>query len=400
MARGTGIWMQFVALPLLVVSLGGTAVDLGLLAALQFGPILALAPVGGVLADRIPKRSLLIGLQAVSAIQSSVLAVLVLAGAANIGVVLVLAAIFGLVNAAEMPVRWSMVSELIPREDLANAIALHSAAFNSTRIIGPAIAGLLIAFVGVWSAFVWAATVSVLTAIMVMRIDPSRIHVSAPPRGNVGQLLTEGIRFAFATPPIRRSLGMLVVVSTFAMSFQAILPIFAFQELDLDSSGYGVLLGAMGVGALAAAVPMSIATVVWARWLRVVAPVGLAITVFALARVESQALGMVIMVVIGLLYMLSVSSINLTLQHESPGELRGRMLGMYVALLHGGTAVGGFLIGGITEATNAPLAMQVFAVVTALLAIAGGGLPSFLTAPSRHRDAPAQQPRHPAEGEP
>lgn len=365
LARGTGIWMQFVALPLLVVALGGTPFDLGLLAALQFTPILFLGPVGGVLADQIPKRGLLIALQVISAVQASVLAGFVVAGAADMTVVMLLAAVFGLVNAAEMPVRWSLVSELVAPEDLPNAIALHSAGFNTTRILGPAIAGLLIAFVGIWSAFVWAAAVAVVTAALVISIDPRRmlVHRTSTP-GSVGTLLLEGGRFALASATVRTGLLMLAVVSTIGMSFQAILPIIALDEFGIDSQGYGILLAAMGVGALSAAIPMSVATLDWARGLMHAAPIVLATGVAALSVLTEPWAGGVIMAIIGLAYILSVASINLILQHGAPGELRGRMLGFYVAILHGGTAIGGFLIGGIAEAIGSAWAIRIAALAT------------------------------------
>ena len=365
LARGTGIWMQFVALPLLVVALGGTPFDLGLLAALQFAPILFLAPVGGVLADRVPKRSLLIALQVISAVQASVLAGFVVAGAADMTVVLLLAALFGLVNAAEMPVRWSLVSELVAPDDLPNAIALHSAGFNTTRILGPAIAGLLIAFVGIWSAFVWAAAVAVVTAILVISIDPGRmlVHRTSTP-GSVATLLIEGGRFAVASTTVRTSLLMLAVVSTAGMSFQAILPIIALDGFGIDSRGYGILLAAMGVGALSAAIPMSVATLEWARRLMRAAPIVLAAGVATLSVVAEPWAGAILMAVIGLAYILSVASINLTLQHGAPGDLRGRMLGFYVAILHGGTAIGGFLIGAIAELIGPVWGIRIAAVVT------------------------------------
>ena len=400
LARGTGIWMQFVALPLLVVALGGTPFDLGLLAALQFTPILFLAPIGGVLADRVPKRILLIALQVISAVQASVLAGSVVAGVADMAVVLLLAAVFGLVNAAEMPVRWSLVSELVATEDLPNAIALHSAGFNTTRILGPAIAGLLIAFVGIWSAFVWAAAVAVVTAILVILIDPRRmlVHRTSTP-GSVGTLLLEGGRFARASTAVRTSLLMLAVVSTAGMSFQAILPIIALDEFGIDSRVYGILLAAMGAGALAAAIPMSVATLEWARRLMGAAPIVLAGGLATLSVLTEPWAGAIAMAVIGLAYILSVASINLTLQHGSPADLRGRMLGFYVAILHGGTAIGGFLIGVIAELIGPVWSIRIAATVTVAATLFAARRLAALTPAAPHTARADEHRPHAVEGD-
>lgn len=390
LARGTGMWMQLVALPLLVVALGGGAWELGTLAALQFAPILVLAPLGGVLADQLPKRRLLVGLQVVSAAQATALALLVVAGKADIGLVLLLSAVFGLVNAAEMPVRWSLVSELVGPTDLPNAIALHSAAFNATRILGPAIAGLLIALIGAWAAFVWAAAVAILTAFLVLRLDPERIAVATggmPDR--IGGALTEGLRYAVASGPVRTSLLTLTVVSTIGMSFQAILPIFAVERLGMDARGYGALLAAMGVGALVAVVPMSTSSVSRARRYMLITPLILAVSVAVLTIVRSQLVALLPMATIGFAYVLAAASINLTIQHTASAEIRGRMVGLYIATLHGGAAIGGFAIGALAEGIGPLSAMVVSAAATALgaliLALTGRPYPR-LTEDSHERN--------------
>jgi len=376
LARGIGSWMQNVAMPLLIVSLGGSAPELGILAAVQFGPVLVLAPVGGVLADRLPKRRLIIGLQVLSALQAAALTAIVITGRAEVWSVLALAAVFGVVNSAEMPVRWAYVAELVDREDLPNAIALHSAAFNTTRVVGPAVAGMLIAFVSTSSAFACAAAAAVLTAAMITAIDPRRVRRSdSAPEASVARSLTDGLRYAYREPLMRDSLMTLGVVSTLAMSFLALLPIYAVDLLGMDSLGYGALLTGMGIGAVLASIPMSIATLTCAHRLLVGVPLVLALAVGLLTVVRVSWLAVLVMGVIGFFFMVAVSSINMTIQHGAVGAIRGRMVGLYIATLHGGTAVGGLAIGALADTIGITPAMAAAAMTSAIFgALTGRGI--------------------------
>jgi len=259
-----GTWMQTVSQPWLVLLLGGTPIQLGLVLALQFAPSLALAPLGGVLADRVDKRRLLLFTQSVAALQALALFGLTVTGVVQIWHIMVLALALGFVNALDMPVRQSFAAELVPREDLMNAITLNSASFNLARVIGPAVAGITLAFFG--PAFNFAINaVSYLSVLAALRLmDPSAmLRVPIPElRPSIRSSLAEGIRYAVRTPTVLWPLVLLAGLGTFGMNFQTLLPLFARYTLHLDADGFGALFAAMGVGSLIGSITLSLGDVV------------------------------------------------------------------------------------------------------------------------------------------
>jgi len=245
----TGAWMQSVAQPWLVLELGGSPLQLGLVLALMFTPSMLLAPIGGVLADRVDKRRALLVVNAVAMLQATTLFVLAATGVVEIWHVFVLALAAGFVNAVEMPVRQSFVAELVPQEDLVNAIALNSTSFNLSRVVGPAIAGLTIAAFGVSINFGINA-VSYLSVLVGLWMLDSRVlrHVPRPAQfPSVRSSLAEGVRYAAATPTVLWPLVMLGGMAMLAMNFQTLLPLFTRDTLGMDSGGYGALFNAMAL---------------------------------------------------------------------------------------------------------------------------------------------------------
>ncbi len=245
-----GAWMQSVALPWLVLQLGGSPLQLGLVMSFLFGPSMIVAPLGGVLADRLDKRRTLIVVNAIAMLQATVLFALALSGVVEIWHVYLLALVAGFVNAIEMPVRQAFVAELVPRKDLVNAIALSSSSFNLSRVIGPAVAGVTIAAFGVASNF-GVNAVSYLSVIGgLLLIDGDSLHRAPRPATfpSVRTSLAEGLRYARATPTVLWPLVLLGGVAALAMNFQTLLPIFTRDTLGLDSGGYGALFAAMGAG--------------------------------------------------------------------------------------------------------------------------------------------------------
>jgi MFS family permease len=256
-----GAWMQSVALPWLVLQLGGSPLQLGMVMAFMFGPSLFLAPLGGVLADRVDKRRTLVVVNAVAMAQAASLFVLAATGAVEIWHVFVLALVAGFVNAVEMPVRQAFVAELVPRDDLVNAIALSSTSFNLSRVIGPAVAGVTIAAFGVASNFGINAVsyASVIAGLLLIR--PELLHRAAAPerQPSIRASLAEGVRYAIATPTVLWPLVLLGGVAVMAMNFQTLLPLFAQNALGLDSAGYGALFATMGAGSLAGSLSLAYA---------------------------------------------------------------------------------------------------------------------------------------------
>jgi len=369
-ARATGLWMQLVATPLLVISLGGSAFELGVVYALQFGPILLFAPLGGALADRIEKRRWVMILQAISAIQAFAFVIAIATDTVTMAHIFVLATVLGLVNAAEMPARVSFVAEVVPDEDLPNAVALMMVAMNASRIIGPAAAGLLAAAFGFSSNFLWSAVAAVVTIVTFAAVDNQRTRAAPKPTGeSVRDSLLAGITYIRNTSSVSIPMLLLAMFGVFGISFQTILPIYAIDVLGVDKSTYGFLLAAMGLGALAAALPMTLVSVPRARQIMLLAPLAFALFLAVLAVTRSVPLAFLVITPLGFFFVLINSSVNVTVQGTIPHEYRGRTMGIYVSIMHGGGAVGALVMGSLAEIVGVTTAMLVGAAATAIITI-------------------------------
>ena len=364
-----GVWMQSVALPWLVLQLGGSPLQLGLVMAFLFGPSMIVAPLGGVLADRVDKRRTLIIVNVVAMLQASVLFALTVTGVIEIWQIYALALVAGIVGSVEMPLRQAFVAELVPREDLVNAIALSSTSFNLSRVIGPAIAGLSIATLGVASNFGINALSYVSVIIGLLRIDPSRLYRSARPEvfPSVRASLAEGLRYARRTPSVLWPLVLLGGTAALAMNFQTLLPLFA-RTLGIDAEGYGALFAAIGVGALIGS--LGLAFMASQRPMKGLilggAAAFLALT-FALGFARSPMVAFPLVIGIGLASMLMINTINVTIQNAVPDALRGRVMALYVTVFAGTAPIGGLLAGALAQAFGAPIAFSVGAALGALV---------------------------------
>ena len=364
-----GTWMQTVSQPWLVLLLGGTPIQLGLVLALQFAPSLALAPLGGVLADRVDKRSLLLVTQSVAALQALVLFGLTVTGVVQIWHIMLLALALGFVNALDMPVRQSFAAELVPREDLMNAITLNSASFNLARVIGPAVAGITLAFFG--PAFNFAINaVSYLSVLAALRLMDAAAMLRIPMpelRPSIRRSLAEGIRYALRTPTVLWPLVLLGGIGTFGMNFQTLLPLFARYTLHLEADGFGALFAAMGVGSLIGSLTLAF---IGSRRPLVGMILGGAssFVVFeALLGVSRSAIAAFpVIILVGFSSMLMINSINVIVQRSVPDELRGRVMALYVTVFAGSTPIGGLVAGAIAQAWGPPAGFLVGAGVTIL----------------------------------
>jgi MFS family permease len=353
-----GTWMQSVSQPWLVLLLGGSPLQLGSVLALQFAPSMILAPLGGVLADRVDKRRALMVTQAVAMGQAVVLFILTITGVVQIWHVFVLAGVLGLVNAVDMPVRQSFSAELVPRRDLMNAIALNSASFNLARVLGPAIAGLTLAIIG--PAFNFGVNALSYLAVLasLWSMNAAALHRPDRPEQHPPVLasLAEGLRYARRTPMVLWPLVLLGGMATFGMNFQTLLPLFARNTLELGADGYGVLFASMGIGSLIGSMAIAFSgsrrpllTLMLGGGLAFVASE----TLLGLSRTPLAAYGLI--VVVGLSSMLMVNTINVTLQHHVPNELRGRVMALYVTVFAGSAPFGGLLAGAAAELWGAPV---------------------------------------------
>ena len=365
-----GTWMQSVGLPWLVLQLGGSPLQLGLVMAFLFGPSMVVAPLGGVLADRVDKRRTLIVVNAVAMLQASVLFGLTVGGVIEIWHVYALALVAGVVGAIEMPLRQAFVAELVPREDLVNAIALSSTSFNLSRVIGPAVAGVTIAALGVASNFGINALSYVSVIVGLLLIEPERLYRTARPEvfPSVRASLAEGLRFARRTPTVLWPLVLLGGVSALAMNFQTLLPLFTRGALGMDAEGYGAIYAAIGAGSLAGSLGLAFMAShrPMKRLILGGGAVFLSLT-FALGFASTPAIAFPLVVGIGLASMLMINTINVTIQNAVPDALRGRVMALYVTVFAGSAPIGGLFAGLLAQAFGASVALSVGAASAGLV---------------------------------
>jgi predicted MFS family arabinose efflux permease len=352
----TGSWMQTVAQSWLVLSLTNSPFRLGLIGTLQFAPVLAFSIFSGAVADRFPKRRILMLTQAALAAQAAALGALAWTGHAEYWHVGVLALVVGFAHAIDLPARQSYVAEIVGRDDLVNAVALNSAAFNAARIVGPAVAGVLIGRYGVVPAFVINSAGFVVVIVALATLTAEGRPVARPGAGVLAEI-GEGIRYALATPRIRVVLGLLLVVSFAVFNFTVYVPLLARDVLGLGARGFGFLMAALGVGAVAGALTLG-ASAAREPAIRVmfveavVACGGLLLLAIARHVVVAAAL----LTVIGFFGIMLVAGCNTALQLAAPDELRGRVMSLYTLIWGGVFPFGSFSVGAISEAWGVPAA--------------------------------------------
>jgi MFS family permease len=372
-----GTWMQQVAQAWLVLELTHDPLWLGVVAAAQFVPVLIFGLFAGVLADNLPKRQTLLVTQAIKMSLSVTLAVVSFSGSASIPFLILLALVIGTVNAVDMPVRQAFSVEMVGRADIGNAVALNSAMFNGARIVGPAVAGLVIGAVGVTAAFVIDAIsfLGVIVALLAMR-DSELTPAARIPRpeslAGVMTQLREGLHYVRITPVVL--LGILVVglVSTVGMNFSVIMPPYAENVLDSGATGYGFLMAASGVGSLLAALWLAFggrARIRRIAWGAIVLGLG----EIALGTSSTYAISLLLMTAVGFGAILMAATANTTMQLAVPDGLRGRVMSVYTTIFAGSTPVGGPLMGGLASALGVAVSLAIGGVVATIV-----GLGAFL----------------------
>jgi predicted MFS family arabinose efflux permease len=345
----TGTWMQTVAQSWLVLQLTPSPFKLGLIGSLQFAPILLFSIASGALADRVRKRRLLIGAQAALGCQALGLAALVASGRVEYWHVAVLAFCSGLVNVLDQPARQSLVAEMVGRADVASAVALNSASFNAARIVGPGLGGLLIARFGVVPAFVLNGLGFAVAVIMLLGLRTE----GAPRERSGGGVLDDvrtGLRFAFGTPEIRLTMGLLFLVSICVFNFTVYVPLVVRTVLHLGAEGFGLLMACLGVGAVTGALTVG---ALGARR----PPASVLFTaaslaccaLIALSAARGFWLAAVLLFLTGLFGLVLVASSNTAMQLAAPDELRGRVMSLYTLIWGGVFPFGAFIVGTISE---------------------------------------------------
>jgi MFS family permease len=357
-----GNWMQSVAQSWLVLQLTDSPLRLGFIGTLQFLPLLVFSVPAGALTDRWPKRRTLIWTQVLLGFLSTALALLVWSGRVEYWHVCVLAVMAGLVNTLDMPTRQTYVAELVGRGDVGSAISLNSASFNAARIVGPAVAGLLIAQVGLAVAFALNAASFLVVIGALLRLH----NRGAPrPRGvtSMWEDIRAGVTYAIRTPRIRLTLSVLFVVSLFVFNFNVFVPLIARQALGLDAQGFGFLMAWLGAGAVTGALALG----AMSRPPVLVTGLIACATLAALAGAHRFAWAAAGLYVVGAAGIMTVAGCNTTLQLTAPDELRGRVMSLYTLIFGGTVPFGSFAVGAVSEASG---------VGTALL---GAGLLGLVT---------------------
>jgi MFS family permease len=389
----SGNWMQIVAEMWLVVRLTESGLAVGLTAALQFVPILLFGAFGGVIADRHDKRRLLMVTQSLMVIPALALFALAGTGVVEVWMVLALVLARGMVNAVDNPTRQAFVMELVGPERVVNAVSLNSVVVHTARIVGPMLAGGLIALVGVTPCFAVNA-LSFLAMFAALRLmDPSRLERVAPAPRERGQIRA-AVGEAWRRPELRIPLAMMVLVGTLAFNFQVLLPLFAHFTWHGTAATYGLLTTAMGVGSVAGALAAGARSRV-SPGLLVGAATLFGIAQLAAAAAPTLALQVAALVPLGAASVTFAAGVNSTLQLAA-GELRGRIMALYSVVFLGSTPIGAPLVGWLAEVAD-PRTGMALGGAAALVAAAWGHV-AFRRARERApragapRTAPAPEP--------
>ncbi len=374
-----GTWMQSIGQAWLVLELTHSAWLLGVVGALQFLPVMLLSLFGGVLADRLPKRKVLLFTQSFAMLQASLLWILLATSQVHIWQVLVLATLLGLTNSLDMPTRQAFVVEMVGREDLPNAIALNSSLFNMARIVGPGLGGIIIAWLGIAPLFLLNALSFIAVIIGLALINMRDLYAQAK-RPNVmqdakkqgtWQSLREGLAYVARTPSVLLVIVVLGVISLFGINFNVVLPLFATDVLHVGPAGFGFISSAFGLGSLLSAL--------WLAWGNNKPSIRhLLIGAFAFCILEiffaishMYLLSLVLIAGVGFSQIAFAATSNTILQTVAPDHLRGRVMSVYMLVFAGSVPFGNLFTGGMAHLFGAPIALLIGAALSLIAALVG-----------------------------
>jgi MFS family permease len=352
-----GTWMQTTAQAWLVLVLTHSATDLGIVVALQTLPTLVLGPYGGLIADRMDKRKLMIGLQTLMGVQAVILGVLTLTHRVTFVDVCILAIVLGLNNCFENPARQAFVLEMVGADNLRNAVSLNSTLVNAARAVGPAIAGVLIATVGEGWCFMLNAVSFAAVVFSLMSMNLSKLHPSVPAPRSKGQL-RDGFRYVARTPELGIPLLMMALVGMLAYEFQVTLPYAAKHVFHGDSQTFGLMTSAMGIGAIAGGL---ITAAIGRTGMRpmVLSAFGFGVVICLAAIAPTLPLELVALGAVGFASVTFLAMGNSTLQLATEPQMRGRVMSLWAVAFLGSTPIGGPLIGWITSISGARVGLGV-----------------------------------------
>lgn len=374
-----GTWMQSIGQAWLVLELTHSAWLLGVVGALQFLPVMLFSLFGGVLADRLPKRKVLLFTQSSAMLQATILWILVATGHVQIWEVLALASLLGLTNSIDMPTRQAFVAEMVGREDLPNAIALNSSLFNMARVVGPGLGGIIIAWLGVAPLFLLNAISFIAVIVGLALIKMNDLYAQAKrstakgeaQRQSTFQSLREGLAYVVHTPSVLLVIVVIGVISLFGINFNVVLPLFATDVLHVGAEGFGFISATFGLGSLLSAL--------WLAWgnrkpsIQHLLAGSLAFCIleifFALSHL--YLLSLVLIAGVGFAQIAFSATSNTTLQTVTPDYLRGRVMSVYMVVFAGSVPLGNLFTGGMAHLFGAPIALLIGAGLSLVAAIVG-----------------------------
>jgi MFS family permease len=364
-----GTWVETVAQALLVLRLTHSGTILGLTTAARYAPILLLSPYSGLLVDRYSKRRMLLGTQLGLGLVSATLGVSVLTGAIRLWQVVVLAVAFGVISAVDNPARQAFVQEVVGRDLVRNAVTLNSTSVNVARVVGPTIAAVLVATVGIGWCFIVNAISFGFVIASLLSLNTRLLHPVPPVPRRRGQLRA-GLRYAASVPAIIRPLLMMALVGTFTFEFEVSLPLLAESTFHGTATTYSWLLGALGAGAVAGGLYAArsartgVARLTWAA-------LGYAIAVGLLAAAPTLVTAVAACVLVGVASVLFLTTGNSTVQLASDPEYRGRVTALWSMALVGSTPIGSPVVGALSDAASPRYALALGAVACLAAVIIG-----------------------------
>ncbi|MFV0525170.1 MAG: MFS transporter [Acidimicrobiales bacterium] len=365
-----GTWMQTVSLSWVVLQLTDSGVALGLVTAAQFLPVLLFGAWGGVLADRVDRHRFMLMTQAGLTLVAVAFSVLVLFDRLTIAAVYGLSTAYGLLTAVDNPTRRTLVADLVPTDDVANAVSLHSAMMTGSRVFGPALAGLLITTVGVKWCFVVNATSYLAVIFALLAMDRDQIRPAPMVAKAKGQLVA-GLRYVWSTPELRDAIILLAVVGTLAFEYQVTLLLLAERTFTAGAVGYTLLYSCMSVGSVIGALGIARRRNVDLRFLLTGSWALVGATV-AISLAPTLALAAAASVLVGGSNIMLMSGANALMQLHAAPEMRGRALALTAVVFAGSTPIGGPIAGWVSEHFGARAGLLIGAIATAVVAAALG----------------------------
>lgn len=360
-----GTWMQSVAIVWVVLRLTDSGTALGLVTAAQFLPMLVLGAWTGLLADRVDRHRLMVGTQVSFTLLAVAFSVLMLTDQESVATMYVLALIFGIITAVDNPARRSLVAELVAEDDVANAVGLNSALMTGSRVVGPALAGVLIAGPGAAACFVVNALTYLAVIGALLRIDRSALR-SAPPVARAKGQLRDGFRYVWRTPELRLTLLLVGVVGLSAFNYQVSLPLLAERTFQGDATTFTLLFAAMSVGSVGGALAVASRRHVDLTSL-VRTGVALAVATLALAAAPTLPLAVLAVLPVGFSSIFLVSASSAAVQLTADPSMRGRVLALVAMLFIGSTPIGSPIIGWVSEVSSPRVGIAIGGVATALV---------------------------------